>query len=711
MTDDRSELGRGLGAMAVAMLGLGPVGAAAADGRESAPAIDEIIVYDHSRRSSLHLEENTGVGGRLGLSVFELPASVDVIDQESMARRGDYDVLSTVTRSTGMVSSASPGNGGSSVSARGFGGHGSVVTSYDGNRLYVGAGSVTFPTDTWLLERVEVLRGPGSVIHGIGATGATINYLPRAPRFGDSEMSALVSSGSYGARRVGLGAGGQLSDTLAYRVDGIHHRKDGYVERAEEQRDAAAASVLYRPSEDLSVKVSMDYADVEAAPYFGTPLINGRASERMRKSNYNVRDALVEYRDLWPRVQLEWRLSDTVSFRHNSYYMDAERHWRNLETYAYNEASGAVDRSFYLEILHDQEQVGSRSDLLFDFDLAGMENKLTVGVEFNQSDFAHYNNSPYGGESRVPVTGFEPGYFLPVDETTLDYVTDLGQYAVFFDDVLNITERWSVVIGGRYDRVDFERADRARSNGQAAGFFDAGFSELSWRLGTVYRLQDSLSLYAQYSTSPDAIGSLASLNVDAQELDLTEAEQFEVGAKYGFWGGRGESTVALYSIRKRNLFTQEVMGGPVEQIGEQSSRGVELGFGLRPVDALALSLNLAWTDAEFDDFAGLSGNTPPHVPEWTANLWADWSFAPGWEAGAGLRYVDERYSSNSNAEQLPAYTVLDASVHWQASDSVTAFARGRNLNNEKDYVLSSYGASQWLFAEPRAFEVGFEMRF
>ena len=145
--------------------------------------------------------------------------------------KGVFSSLAAVTRATGFAASASPGNGGSATSVRGFNGHSSVVNTYDGTRLYVGAGTVTFPADTWTVERIEVLRGPGSVINGVGAIGATVNYVPKKPTFDTIESEIAVTVGSEALQRYAFGSGGQLSSQLAYRLDGVYYSTDGYGDR------------------------------------------------------------------------------------------------------------------------------------------------------------------------------------------------------------------------------------------------------------------------------------------------------------------------------------------------------------------------------------------------------------------------------------------------------------------------------------------------
>ena len=365
---------------------------------------------------------------------------------------------------------ASPGNGGTAISARGFNGHSSVVYTYDGIRLYVGAGTVSFPADTWTVDRVEVLRGPGSVTNGVGAIGATINYVPKKPNEEKKEHQVILTGGSNEFRRIAVGSGGPINSELSYRFDAVGHRTEGYVDRAEEKRDAVAGTLQYRLG-DVVASFSIDYAKTDAAPYWGTPLVEGVVLDSIRRNNYNVGDGLIEYEDLWPRIHFDWQITDDIRFRNDAFYMSVDRQWRNVESYDYNPDSGLVDRSFYLEILHDQEQLGNRSEIQWDFKGNVFENKLSFGVEFNQIDFTHTNNSPYRGTTSVSLKNPRPGFWDEgvVDETTRDYITDTTQYAIFVDDQIKINEHWSVVVGLRYDEIDYTREDFSRSNGQGAG--------------------------------------------------------------------------------------------------------------------------------------------------------------------------------------------------------------------------------------------------
>ena len=673
--------------------------------------LEEIVVIGQGI-GSLRLNASNGAGGRLGLSSFNTPASVDVITKEEIATKGDYGILEAVTRSAGISSSANPGNGGTSISSRGFTAHNATMVTYDGTRLYVTAGTVTFPADTWTLERVEILRGAGSVINGIGALGVTINYVPKAPEFGESNFDAVVAAGSFGMNRIALGGGAELSDNWAYRLDASRSNEDGYVDRTDETRNVFAGSLLFQPSSDFRIKFSVDYADLDTEPYFGTPLINGEASDSHRQNNYNFGDGLADYEDLWARVRTEWDLTPNVTFRNDTFFLDVRREWQNLEEYAYNAGTDQIDRAFYLGIIHDQEQLGTRGDFLIESDWGGKANRLTVGAEINSIDLNYFDNFATGGfgvSDSVPVFGFDPGK-LPIADipTVLDYTTDTTQYAFFFDDVLQVTEQLSLVLGGRFDDIDYDRFDHP-IGATPSSAFDAGFSEFTWRAGIVYQPSDALSYYAQASTAADPVTSPISISSGNQNFDLSTGRQYEIGLKQQILDGKGEYTIAYFDIVKEDLLTRLPGSAITEQIGQQSSDGFEFTFRVNPTDTLSIDLNAAFINAQYDEFfssgVSLAGNTPRNVPETTANLWVNWAPLNQLQVGAGLRYVDSRFGNDANTQTLPSYTVFDASLNWSVSDTTEVILRARNLTDEKDYILSQYTSDQWVFGDPRAYEL------
>lgn len=300
----------------------------------------EIVESRQARGAGLALDAHNGAGSRLGLSARETPASVSALGSADIAERSLVRAQDVAIRMPGISEAPAPGNGGTSLSARGFGGHNSVAQLVDGTRLVVAAGTITYPFSAWPLESVEVLRGPASVLYGDGAIGAAINYVTRKPRFDRTRREAFVSGGSSGTVQGGIGASGPLGAGVAYSVYADAGKSDGYRRDEGYERQNLSAALAWRIGRDLTATVSLDAGHNDDARYYGTPLRNGRLDPRLRRTSFNVDDALVRYDDRIGRIRLDYQAAPGIRLRNESYYLTSKRHWRNAETYTFD-AAGA----------------------------------------------------------------------------------------------------------------------------------------------------------------------------------------------------------------------------------------------------------------------------------------------------------------------------------------------------------------------------------
>ncbi|MBL8504991.1 MAG: TonB-dependent receptor plug domain-containing protein [Methylobacillus glycogenes] len=181
--------------------------------------LEEIQVKASSDTPGLNLKKKNSTASRLGLSAQETPASVESLDAQTIRSRGDISIREAVTRTTGITDVSTLGNG-QAFSSRGFTGTNSVAQAEDGVRLMTGAGTQTYPSDSWGYERIEVLRGPASVLFGDGSAGGIINSVRKQPSR-ETSVEALVGAGSYGAYRAALGGTGALGEIGAFRIDAL----------------------------------------------------------------------------------------------------------------------------------------------------------------------------------------------------------------------------------------------------------------------------------------------------------------------------------------------------------------------------------------------------------------------------------------------------------------------------------------------------------
>ena len=692
------------------------VGVQAADKRPGPSQLETVEVFGR-RIEGLALSESSGTGSHLGLAPIDTPASVEVIPGDLIRERGDTNIVEAVTRSTGLTSEATPGDGGTAMSTRGFAGHSSIMQLFDGTRLFVGAGTVTFPFDTWNVERVEVLRGPASVMFGQGAIGGVINVVPRRPNVEAQEAEAEVAIGEDGRRHAAFDFTGPINQELAYRFDVSRNQSDNWVSRGESDSLALSGTLQWEPAEDLRISLASDYGEQDPMQYFGTPLVDGRLDESLREQNYNVADSDINYRDWWSRVSVGWQVAPDITISNQAYYLKTDRHWRNVEEYFVDTAAQQVERFSYIEIFHHQRQVGDHFDVKFNQAVAGRDNTFVVGLDFNQIRFTHVSNTPFEGASTVDLRGFDPGTFVNVAGTFPRFRTDTDQYSIFFEDRLALTDKWALIGGGRYDSNKLERRNLVTN-----AVFDETFNDTSWRVGVVFQPAESLSFYGQYSTAVDPLGSILTLSQTLANFDLATGKQVEVGVKQSLWEQRFEWTLAAYRIVKEDLLTQDPSSPnpeDVQQVGQQSSRGIEASIALSLAERWRIDANVAALDAKFDDFGeedddgnivSRNGKTPTAVPERTANLWVSCALTDQWRLRGGLRYVGKRFLDNANQLELPSYTVADAAVDWAPMSNLSIGASVRNVT-DKIYPIAAYTSSQWILGMPRTLEVQAHYRF
>ena len=687
---------------------------------QAADNLETVEVFGR-RIEGLGLGEATTTGSRLDLSPLLTPASVEVLSGDVIRQRGDTSIVESVTRATGITSEATPGDGGTALSARGFVGHNSIMQLLDGARLFVGAGTVTFPFDAWSVDRVEMLRGPASVMYGQGAIGGVINVVSRQPNTSAPEAQVELGFGEDNRSHAAVDLTGPINDAWAYRFDVSYNQADNWVHRGDSASLAIAGTLQWDVSDTLRLALSYDYGDQNPMEYFGTPLIDGRIDESLRHQNYNVGDSKIHYRDAWTRLKAQWQASENVQVDNQLYYLDTDRQWRNVEEYEFNPDTGEVDRFSYIGILHHQEQIGDTAAARIQHELLGRENHLAVGFDFNKVRFTHVNDfddPQFDLVSSVPLRNFDPGVFIDASPTIPRFRTQTEQYSLFFEDRLVLNEQWSVIGGARYDHASLDRSNLINP----AASFDAAFSDTSWRVGVVFQPVATLSFYGQYATAVDPIGSLITTSAANQNFDLSTGEQIEVGVKQSLWNQHLEWTLAAYRIVKQDLLTQDPTSAnpqDIQQVGQQSSRGIEASIALNIDERWRIDANAALLNAKFDEFGeedddgnivSRNGRRPPSVPEEAANLWVSWAATDQWLARAGVRYVGKRFTDNANQLELPSYTVFDAGIDWAPTPQLSLTAMLRNVTDEV-YGVAAYTTSEWILGQPRTAELQARYRF
>ncbi|GBG01824.1 hypothetical protein AZSI13_11510 [Azospira sp. I13] len=705
-----------------------PAASASPSTPATAKVLGEVVVREQAAPLDLVLERKSETGSRLGLSIKETPASVTVIDRETIERRGADNTQEILKGVPGMTAASPPGAAGS-VYYRGFSGA-SLTQLFNGITVQYDSIAAR-PVDSWIYDRVEAVGGPSSFLYGAGAVGGTVNYVTKLATREGEFTEAKAGYGSYNASQLAIGTNRKLGESNALRLDLNRNSARGWSDGTEREALQLAASLLTDLTPQLSHTLALEYQKENVdRPYWGTPLLKPardsvRIDEGTRFKNYNSQDGVYEQTVQWLRSVLEYRVSDHLQLRNTLYHYDALRDYRNVETYAFNAANTRVTRSGALLQRHDQELNGDRFEFNWNSHLGSLPSAWAGGFDYSvnqQTRFPLSVSGPFGNvnpyafstENFFSLPGMKPG-FNP------DRTNKVTTLAFFLENRTLLTQRLSLLTGLRQDNIDLEVTNHRAASPTNPAYFKRTYTPLTGRAALAYDLTPNANVYVQYSTAADppaGILTTASFS-QVRDFDLTTGKQWELGSKFSFAGGQGNGSVAYYEITRRNIAVSDPKNpGTTIPVGQQSSRGIEGALAYQLTSSLQVSGNAALVDAQYDDFTetvggkavSRAGNKPTNIPARVGNLWLTWSPHAQWRFGTDLRYVAERYADTANTLKDGSYTLVGAFAQYKLDKKTTFTARIKNLT-DKIYAESLSGTNQVYLGAPRTLDLSVQTSF
>ncbi|MFD1703079.1 TonB-dependent receptor [Methylopila henanensis] len=675
------------------------------------------------------LNRTTEAASRLGLTVRETPATVNVLTQERLQEQGSRSLIEAYQSAPGVVAGNLPGEPGVTA-IRGFS-RGAVGYSVDGVRA-IDPLIASRNYDAYSFDRIEILKGPASVVSGSGALAGTINLVTRKPELGVTKADALLSYGSFDTFRAGASFNTPISENAAASASVLYGRSGGYVNDTDSENVQVTTGLTLKPTDRLTITAAFDYfRDDFSTAYFGTPLVprddaknpSGVVSsgdqglvldKSIWKKNYNVDDGVMKSDAIWARTSAAFQLTDQWTLKNDFAFYNANRLWRNSEDYLYNAGTKQIDRGLTL-ISHDQQSWTNRTSANFDGEIGGRRNRFVAGLEYMRTDFG--SRRRFGSTTSVDPYDPDRGDFPDSTAgfgTRQNFDSTVDNTAVFLENALNVTPEWIVVGGLRHDWINLDRTVDDLKAGTTTRFGN-DYSTTTWRLGTVYDLTPEVSLFGQYTTAIAPVSGLLLSNSTRAGLDLTTGKSIEAGVKTSLFNGRLVATASVYQIEQHDII-RTYAGGRTEQGGDQRSRGVEFDVSFAVTEQWRVNANASILQAEFTKLeeggADRKGNRPLNVPEQTFNLWTTYRLASiPVTFGAGVRHVGDFYTDNANTIRVDGRTLLDASIAYDVPVGGTLTLRGRNLTNRFYAEWSGYSSTQVYVGAPRSFDVTYSVKF
>ena len=715
-----------------------------------------------------YVAESSETGTKTDTPLKETPQSISVVGTEQMRDQGVQNLQEAIRYVPGVV-------------ADGFGYDSRGDYSYirgipaayfvDGLRTTYGYYVSTAPIEPYALERVEVLRGPASMLYGQVPTGGIINAISKLP----SEIpynEITVEYGSFDFKQVKLDSTGALTSDgkWLYRIVGLARDADTQVDFVDNDRLMLAPSLTYRPTNDISITVLGNFRNDDSGstqqflPQIGTltPNVNGQIVPRStfvgEPGDYYDTDAQSG------SLFIDHRFSDELKLHHVSHYTHTEN--------AYDSTYAAILSPARLAFLGlspatapfldvDQTQIArakliqfsetevfnSDTNLTGKFMTGAIGHKVTGGFDYMRyatdlltSGTLIDNLSPYGQPAfdiYNPQYGLSQFFYslsfaqIPVDDVPLTarpHEVQIQQ-GLYIQDQLKLGP-WIAVFGMRQDWLTVEQAGSPDENDTAT----------TGRAALMYEFDFGLTPYVSYSTSfsplpGQPVGSNIYASANGETLrpaGPVEGEQVEIGFKYQPAGIPFMINAALYELTDKNQIAQPDFLFDAVQGADVNVRGFEIEAVGTVTRELKVIAAYSYSEATYEKYPELDplhpgiseymvGKGVDGIPKHLASFWAIYTVHDGMfnglSFGGGVRYVGDTESFGKDIAtgtelyvKTPSYTLFDAMVAYETPDwrwQLTA----QNLEDEYYVTTCSAFRGDCGVGQARTIITGFTYKF
>jgi len=646
------------------------------------------------------------------------PQATSTVTAEDIEQRGAQTVQRALDYTPGVYTNqVGASNRYDYIVLRGFSDGSLSNTFLDGLKLMGDSNSFSsLSIDPYMLESIEVVKGPASVLYGRASPGGVVALTSKRPEFTDTPTGEVqLGFGNNDQQRAAFDVTGSVDDAqrAAFRITGIAQGADTQFGPVEEESYAIAPSLTWDITDATTLNLSA-YLSKEpeggyhaGLPYEGT--VDSRFGRHIDNDFFEGEDDYDKFeRDqILVGYDLEHRFSDTLSARQKVRYLESDVELNQV--YGYGWASDTELNRYYSG--GDESLKAWTVDNQFEasFSSVGIEHRVLAGLDYQTRD----NDVVWTSGAFPAIDAFQPSYGAgPLGDiaVTTREQHKLEQTGVYLQDQLS-WDRWHLALGGRYDWVDIENENRDTDT-----VSDLDDTQFSGRAGLLYAFDNGISPYVSYSTSftptsfVDASGDL---------LEPMEGEQVETGLKFQPNGTQDQYSIALFHINQENVATKEQPTDPYRAVGEIESQGVELEARTQLTEELRLQAGYAYTDityAESDD--GNEGNSAIYAPKHIASVWGYYDFRQGplagLNTGLGVRYHADIQADRANTEQVPDYTLVDATLGYDFSQvGLQGVSARLNVSNllDKDYVASCNSLEFCYFGAERSVNATLSYRF
>lgn len=674
----------------------------------------ETVVVIGEQNSYLNPQVTTAT--KTNIDPLDLPLTVNVINQQFLEDIRAETVADAYGYTTGLSRTGVAAN---SFTLRGMA---AGLDSVQINGMPGLASRFGSPT-TANVERVEILKGPASIMYGEIEPGGLINIVTKKPQDVTS-ISYDISARSYETDVSGMGednsftgtldATGPLNDSKSWLYRFIVSAEDAnsYRDDVGAQNYYLFPTLTYRKDEQTELTFGLEIQSENRTADSGLVALNNDINQVASiDTHYQSADDSDDDKGLVAFATFNTALNNDFDLTVNWRSV-----WHEDESHRYEVKS--ISDSSEMVNMRERKQLNKREYHFVDARTTGsvwtgdVEHQLLLGVSLGR-ETKDYLRDRY---ATTAVDFYNPTDVTSHDESALndnDRHFEYMNYGMYAQDTIYLTDSWTLMGGLRYSRqdIDYNRSDEGSevTETQSADAFVS-------QAGIVYKIREGTSLYASYGESfnPNVV---TDRDANGDTFDPEKGRQYEIGTKTNIFNDKTNLTLAYFDIKKSNV-VEENENGDNELLGEVNSTGVEAELLMMPVDNWQIKLGYAYVDAYVsgNQDEAINGNRTAGSAMHDAYFWTKYNL-PYEVAGGilgstlGANYESSRYTSEDEDTrvELPGYTTVDIGVHYEFDD----YRASLNVENlfDETYYLSGKTDTQLYTGEPRNITVSISGKF
>ncbi|MFT5880994.1 MAG: iron complex outermembrane receptor protein [Moritella sp.] len=671
-----------------------------------------------------YVGENSMTATKTDMPISKTPRAVSVVTREQMDDRASVSVADALQYTPSIQANFyGEDNKQDWFVIRGFN-QANDGLYQDGTRVD-SAGFYSYQVDPFGLERVEILRGPASVLYGQNPPGGVINAISKRPQHGDSFGFVSVDYGSNDRKQLSLDLGSDITDDVAWRLVALGRQNGTDVDNIEAERIYVAPSLSINFSDNTNLTVLGSYQKDDSDPYLQFLPMEGSLTEN--ENGFISDDVAIGNPDYekFERTQaalgyeLSHKFNESVQFAQSVRYSQLDIDLKQMYALGYAQDFGLeATRTNIVRGLSSEEgkskSFSADNRLIYKFNTGKLAHTLLSGIDYRWLDIKGQsfggsvivgdgnNMMPMSATTSIPsplFNPYDPSYtdnVVLLDGTTFQPVTDADretttrekhQLGGYLQEQMLINDAVAITLGVRFDDTKSTFENKSTNKKQVV-------SNQEWTksAGVAYIFDNGLTPYANYA---EHFQPILKLDKNGNSATPERGGQFEVGLKYLPQSFDGSFNAALFQINKENMATTDA-AGDLLQLGEVENKGIELEAVANVTSGLSLVANVTFMDSEIveDKDASKVGNSPMQVANTLASVWANYRFwgntLDGLAVGVGGRYVGDTYADDKETTKVPDFALMDATVSYTINNMKIQVA-AKNLM-DKEYVSTcGYG--------------------